>query len=322
MTTTLTSPLRVLVVEDHEPVRRVICKLLQQRADLVIVGEATDGLDAICQAEALRPDLVMLDIGLPMLSGLEVVGRIRAIVPDAKLMFVTNESSLEVVERAFRRGAHGYVYKPRVQRDVLPVLDAITRGGRFVSAGLERIAQGDGLASHRHEVVFCSSDAVLIGAFSRFIAGELQEGNAVVAAVTAAHERGLRSSLEALHVDVALAIRQQRYLPVNVSELIAKATVNGCLDPLRYLDAAGDLLTDVTRRASDQHARVATCGEGTSIFWTHGEVEAAIQLEHLWDEIAMSRRMNILCAYPLAVRDESVPAVRRLCAEHTAVEIS
>jgi DNA-binding NarL/FixJ family response regulator len=322
MTTTLTPPLRVLVVEDHEPIRRVICELLQERADLLIVGEAADGLDAICQADALQPDLVMLDIGLPTLSGLEVASRIRASVPDAKVVFVTNESSLDVVEQAFRRGAHGYVYKPRVQRDVLPVLEAIIRGGRFVSGGLERIARGDGLASHRHDVVFCSSDADLIGAFSRFIAGQLREGNAVVAAVTQAHERSLQSTLEALHVDVALAIRQQRYHPVNVSELIAKATVSGRPDPLRYLDAAGDLLTDVTRRATDQHARVATCGEGTSIFWAHGDVEAAIQLEHLWDEIAMNRQMDILCAYPLAVREESVPAIRRVCAEHTAVEIS
>ena len=318
----MTSRLRVLVVEDHEPIRRVICELLQERADLLIVGEAADGLDAIRQAEALRPDVVMLDIGLPRLSGIEVAGRLRAKVPDAKLMFVTNESSLEVVEQAFRRGAHGYVYKPRVQRDILPVLDAIIRGGRFVSGGLERVAQGDSLASHRHDVVFCSSDAVLIGAFSRFIDGELREGNAVVAVVTAAHERHLQSSLEASHVDVALAIRQQRYLPVNVSELLAKATVNGCPDPLRYLDAAGDLLTDVTRRATDNHARVAACGEGTSIFWSQGHVEAAIQIECLLDEIAMSRQMDILCAYPLAARDESVPTVRRLCAEHTAVEIS
>jgi CheY-like chemotaxis protein len=264
----------------------------------------------------------MLDIGLPRLSGIEVAGRLRAKVPDAKLMFVTNESSLEVVEQAFRRGAHGYVYKPRVQRDILPVLDAIIRGGRFVSGGLERVAQGDSLASHRHDVVFCSSDAVLIGAFSRFIDGELREGNAVVAVVTAAHERRLQSSLEASHVDVALAIRQQRYLPVNVNELLAKATVNGCPDPLRYLDAAGDLLTEVTRRATDNHARVAACGEGTSIFWSQGHVEAAIQIECLLDEIAMSRQMDILCAYPLAARDESVPTVRRLCAEHTAVEIS
>jgi NADH dehydrogenase FAD-containing subunit len=171
-------------------------------------------------------------------------------------------------------------------------------------------------------VVFCSSDVVLIGAFSRFIAGALHEGNAVVAVVTAAHERSLQSRLEASGVDVALAMRQQRYLPVNVSELFAKATVNGYPDPLRYLDAAGDLLTEVTRRATDHHARIAACGEGTSTFWTHGHVEAAIRLEQLWDEIAMSRRMDMLCAYPVAVRGESVPAVRRLCAEHTAVEIS
>ena len=312
---------RVLVVEDHEPFRRVICAVLQQRADLLIVGEAADGVDAICQAEALRPDVVMLDVGLPRLNGVEVAERIRTTVPDAKLVFVTNESSLDVVEQAFRRGAHGYVYKPRVLRDVLPVLEAIIRGGRFVSGGLERIAQGDSLASHRHDVVFCSSDTVLIGAFSRFIAGELRDGNAVVACVTAAHERSLQSSLEASDVDVALAIRQQRYLPVNVCGLLAKATVNGRLDPLRYLDAAEDLLTDLTRRATDQHARVAACGEGTSLLWTDGDIEAAIQLEHLWDEIAASRQMDILCAYP-AVRDESVGAVRRLCAEHTVVEIS
>jgi hypothetical protein len=56
--------------------------------------------------------------------------------------------------------------------------------------------------------------------------------------------------------------------------------------------------------------------------WSHGHVEAAIQLEHQWDEIAMSRKMDILCAYPLAARNESVPTARRVCAEHTVVEIS
>ena len=174
----------------------------------------------------------MLDIGLPMLSGLEVAARLRVKVPDAKLMFVTNESSLEVVEQAFRRGAHGYVYKPRAERDVFPVLEAIIRGGRFVSGGLERVAQGDSLASHRHDVVFCSSDAVLVGAFSRFIAeANFDEGNAViVAVVTEAHDESLQSSLQASHVDLALAIRQQRYLPVNISELLAKVMVNGCPD--------------------------------------------------------------------------------------------
>ena len=252
---------------------------------------------------------MLLDIGLPRLSGIDAASRIRVVIPDAKLMFVTIESSLEIVERAFRGGAHGYVYKPRALRDVLPVLDAILHGAQFVSGGLERVAQGDSLASHRHDVVFYSSDAVLVDAFSRFIAGELREGSAVLAIVTAAHEQSLYRSLKASRVDVALAIRDQRYIPVNVKALLAKSTVNCYPDPLRYLDAAGKLLTDITRRATARHARVAACGEGTSMFWTQGHVDAAIQLEHLWDEIAKSHQMDILCAFPLTARDGS----RRRC---------
>jgi len=317
----LTSRLRVLVVEDHERFRRVLCELLQQRADLLIVGEAADGVDAICQAEALRPDVVMLDIGLPTLNGLEVAGRLRANLPDAKLMFVTNESSLDVVEQAFCRGAHGYVYKPRVLRDVLPVLEAILRGGRFVNGGLERVAQRDSLASHRHDLVFCSSDAVLVTSFSRFVAGALDRGNAVIVLLTDAHERSLQRTLQASQVDIALATRQQRYVSVSITELLAKVMVNGCPDPTRFVNAAEELLTEVARRAG-QHAEIAACGECSPTVWADGKVEAAIQLEQLWDDVAKSRKMDILCAYPLAARDESVPAVRRLCAEHTAVEIS
>ena len=318
----MTSRLRVLVVEDHDRFRRVICELLKQRADLLIVGEAADGLDAIHQAETLRPDVVVLDIGLPMLNGIEVARRIRARVPDAKLMFVTNESSLEVVEHAFRSGAHGYVYKPRAQRDVLPVLEAIIRGGRFVSGGLERIAGGDSLASHRHHLLFCSSDAVLVAAFSRFIAGVLDRGSAVIVLVTEAHDRGLQRTLQASQVDLALAIRQKRYVSVSITELLAKVMVNGYPDPTRFLNAAGELLTETARRAGGQYDGVAAVGECSPTIWSQGHVDAAIQLEHLWDEIAMSHQMDILCAYPLAARDETLPAVRRLCAEHTAVEIS
>ena len=144
----LTALHRVLVVEDHRPFRRILCQLLRERPDVLIVGEAGDGLEGIRQAEALRPDVVVLDIGLPTVNGIEAAGRIRSLVPDARLMFVTIESSLDIVDQAFSSGAHGYVYKPRAQRDALPVLDAIIRGGRFVSGGLERIAQGDTLASH------------------------------------------------------------------------------------------------------------------------------------------------------------------------------
>ena len=318
----MTSLHRVLVVEDHEPFRRVICRLLQDRPDVLIVGESADGRDAIRQAEALRPDVVILDIGLPRLSGLEVASRIRGVLPDVRLMFVTIESSSEVVEHAFRSGAHGYVYKPRAHRDLLPVLDAINRGGRFVSGGLERIERGDSLASHRHQLLFCSSDAVFVRALTRFVAGALHEGNSVIVLVTDAHQRALQRSLEASHVDLPLAIRQERYLSVNISELLARVMVKDGPDPTQFLNVTGDLVAAAARRATGRHANVSAVGECSSTLWANGRLEAAIQLENLWDELAKNRQMDILCAYPLTARETRPDAVRNLCAEHTAVEIS
>ena len=312
---------RVLVVEDHEPFRRVLCDLLRERADVLIVGEAADGLEAVRQAEALRPDVVMLDIGLPTLSGLDAAVRIRAKAADVRLMFVTNETSLEVVEQAFKRGAHGYVYKPRMSRDVLRVFDAITRGGGFVSGGLERVAQGDSLASHRHDLLFCSSDAALVDAFSRFMAGVLSEGNVVIALVTDAHDISLRHRLQA-SPGLASAIGERRYMPVNINELLAQVMVNGAPDPTRFLDTIGELVIEAARRATGRRPTVAAVNECTPTVWVHGYLEAAIQLERLWDEMAKSRQMDILCAYPLTAREEHVQAVRTLCAQHTAVEIS
>ena len=318
----MTSVHRVLVVEDHEPFRRVLCELLRQRPDVLIVGEAADGLGAIRQAEELRPDMVMLDIGLPLLSGIEAAERMRTVVPEARFMFVTNETSLEVVELAFRRGAHGYVYKPRTHRDVLPVFEAIMRGGRFVSGGLERIARGDSLASHHHQLLFYSSDAAVVGAYSRFIARQLHDGNSVIVLVTDAHEASIRRTLRESHVDLAMAIRQERYIPVNISELLASVTVDGWPERARFQKEAEDLVAAAAGRVSDRRGRVTACGECAPTLWAQGHLAAAVQLEHLWDELASSHQMDTLCAYPLIARQESRESVTRLCAEHTDVEIS
>jgi hypothetical protein len=247
---------------------------------------------------------------------------LREAAPETRVMFVTNESSVEVMESAFRKGAHGYVYKPRAQRDVLPVFDAVIRGGRFVSGGLERIERGDTLSSHRHDLMFCSSDAVLVEALTRFIAGHLYDGYSVVVLVTEAHDARIRRSLQALHLDPGLAIRQGRYNPVNIGEMLEAVLVDGWPDTARFLATAGDLVDAACRRAGRGHGRLAACGECAPTLWAEGHIEVALQLEHLWDEFASSHQMDVLCVYPLTARDEHVRAVRRLCAEHTRVEIS
>ena len=87
------SSIRILVVEDHEPFRRFVCSTLAKRPEMHIVAEATDGLEAVQKAEELQPDLILFDVGLPKLNGIEAARRIRTVSPESKILFVSQESS-------------------------------------------------------------------------------------------------------------------------------------------------------------------------------------------------------------------------------------
>ena len=114
------SSVRALVVDDFEPFRRFVHSTLIQRPDLQVIGEATNGLEAVQKAEALKPDLILLDIGLPGLSGIEVARRIRQVSPKSKILFVSQESASDIVQEALDFGASGYVLKARSATDLLP----------------------------------------------------------------------------------------------------------------------------------------------------------------------------------------------------------
>lgn len=111
--------MRVLVVEDFAPFRKLICSILGKEPGLQIIAEVSDGLEAIRQAEELQPELILLDIELPMLNGIAAARQIRKVVPDSKIVFVSQESSDDVVQEAFNLGARGYVVKTRVAIDLL-----------------------------------------------------------------------------------------------------------------------------------------------------------------------------------------------------------
>jgi DNA-binding NarL/FixJ family response regulator len=126
----------VLVVEDYEPFRRFICSTLGKRPELQILGEASNGLRAVQKAEELRPDLILLDIGLPTLNGIEAAHQISRLVPAAKVLFVSQNNDADVVKAALSDGAKGYVRKENALTDLLPAIEAVLRGDRFVSRGL------------------------------------------------------------------------------------------------------------------------------------------------------------------------------------------
>jgi DNA-binding NarL/FixJ family response regulator len=127
------SMVRVLVVEDFAAFRLFISSTLATRQDLQIVGEASDGLEAVQKAVELNPDLVLMDIGLPSQNGVEAARQIRELVPEAKIIFLTQESSGDVVEEALSLGASSYVVKVNAGIDLLPAIEAIISGREFVS---------------------------------------------------------------------------------------------------------------------------------------------------------------------------------------------
>jgi len=119
--------LGILLVEDFQPSRRFVCSALQEAPGLQIAGEVSDGLEAVLQAERLQPDLILLDIGLPALNGLEAARRIHKLIPECKMLFLSQESSADVVQEAFNSGAQGYVVKTHADSELLAAVERFVR---------------------------------------------------------------------------------------------------------------------------------------------------------------------------------------------------
>ena len=128
--------IRVLLVEDYKPWLRFISSELGKLSNLQTISEVSDGEEAVQQAQQLQPDLILLDIGLPTISGIEAARRIREVSPASKILFVSETRSPEIAKEALNTGAGGYVLKSDAASDLLPAIKAVLQGKRFVSASL------------------------------------------------------------------------------------------------------------------------------------------------------------------------------------------
>jgi DNA-binding NarL/FixJ family response regulator len=125
---------RILIVDDHDVVREGVRAILKKRTDWEICGEAANGQEAIVQTEALRPDVIILDITMPKMSGLDVARKIAHDVPRSRVVMFTMHDS-ETVERAVRgSGAHGLVLKLNAARDLVKAVDVVAEGGTFFAS--------------------------------------------------------------------------------------------------------------------------------------------------------------------------------------------
>jgi len=110
--------------------------LLRERPELQIVAEASEGIEAVQKARQLQPSLILLDIGLPKLNGIAAARQIRELAPQSKIIFVTQETSADIMKEAIGLGAMGYVVKDRVQSELLQAIDSVLKGKQFIGSGL------------------------------------------------------------------------------------------------------------------------------------------------------------------------------------------
>jgi len=304
-----------------------------------VIGEAFDGPSAVLSAQQLRPDLIVLDIGLPGLNGIEVARRIRGLHLNSKILFLTENSSPDVADEALRAGGNGYVLKSDAAGELLLAVETVLQDKQFVSSSLVKIDSKNQNASDddrrtvvltfpskqvqtaRHDVGFYFDDRNFLDDVTRFIATALNAGNAAVVVATEAHRNGILPRLQAYGVDMVNAIEQRRYFALDAAAMISSLMVNNQFDPGRFLKVAADLIRAAAGTLEKENPRVAICGECDPPLWTFGNGEAAIEFEKLWNEIVGRYDVDILCGYSLGtvqnVMDDHL--FERICALHSAV---
>jgi len=292
--------------------------------ELQIICEASDGCDAVQKADELKPDLVLLDIGLPKLSGIEAARQIRLLSPDSKIIFQSQDNSLDVVQKALSTGALAYVHKAQAGSELLPAVAAVLRGDRFVSSSVKGhmlTATPGTNTPHRHEVLFYSDEEVLLESVTRFIAAALKAGNVTAVLATKSHRDIFLHRLKAEYMDLECAIQQGTYILLDAADALSNIMVNGSPDPVRFLEVIGSSIEAATKTANGEQPHVAVFGEAVALLQAQGKADAAIRLEQLWNDFAKTHDVDILCAYPLtSIRGEEYEhQFQSICAEHSIV---
>lgn len=147
------NPVRIVLADDHTILRKGLRLLLERESDFAVIGEASDGREVIEAAESLHPDLVIMDIGMPMLNGIEATKRINTANPSISVIILSVHSDEAYILRALKAGARGYLLKDSAETDLIQAVRAVGAGKAYFSPVVSKVLADDYLRQIRQQGV-------------------------------------------------------------------------------------------------------------------------------------------------------------------------
>jgi signal transduction histidine kinase len=179
-----------------------------------------------------------------------------------------------------------------------------------------RAAEGCG-----HVVQFYSSDEFLVSELASLVGSSLASGESSIVVATKDHRERLSDRLKQQGLDLSLAVEQQRYVPLDAADTLSTFMVDDQPSKSRFLEIFDRVLLRAKKTSTRVDSRITVFGEMVALLWAEGKVDAAIRLEHLWNELALRHEFHLACAYPISFfdRPEHAESFQRVCSAHSAL---
>lgn len=264
-----------MVADDHDKTRAAIASLLA--SDFDVVAAVADGRAAVEAAAARYPDLVVLDISMPVLDGFEAAALIRDLPDPPRIVFVTAYDDPSIASVALGLGASAMVRKRDMVAELVP---AIRRALLF------------------HAVCFYEDGPSLARTVARFIGEGLAAGQPAVIVATASHAASIRDQLVTGGVNAQERIERGELLILDAHQVLTRLMVDDQLDAECFEETISPILE---KAAGTRKRPVRVYGEMVDVLWSSGREDAALSLEILWHHAIAGRKCSLLCGYSSGV---------------------
>lgn len=288
---------RILIVDDNEMMRRGIRSLLSYRDDWSICGECKDGFEAVEAAGKLRPDVVLMDLAMPGMGGLQATRLIRSEYPNIQVIVVSQNDPVVVRDQIGEVGAAGFVPKSDIGQHLISKIEEVirTRTSNSVTAREPWYDLLSSAAPCDHIVQLYQDQRFLNRAVCRFAAGAIANGEGVILVPTIANWDAFRPRLEDEGIDVRAAESRGQLTIVDADDLLPTFLRDGMPDSPVFLGLAANVVSRA--RGDGRYPKVRWWGEMVNVLWERGDVTASMHLEDLFDRLAHEQDIAIFCSF-------------------------